>query len=183
MSKLADFLVAEGVVDDISHESLRIMLRGEGVSFQRLKTWKTSRDPDYAAKKARVEHLYASADGEVIPEDGEPEAVFCMDEFGPLNLMPHPGRQWAERGDKHKDPDREPRRRRRATYNRYGGVRHLFAAYDLAKDRLYGHIKPVKRRTQFLEFCRYLRTPYPPTARIAADDRRLRAVVDRANVA
>ncbi|WP_323135571.1 IS630 family transposase [Streptomyces beihaiensis] len=167
LTKLADFLVAEGVVDDISHEGLRILLREEGVSFQRIKTWKTSRDPDYAAKKARVEHLYAIADGEVIPEDDEPEVVFCVDEFGPLNLMPHPGRQWAERGGKHKDPDRAPRRRRRATYNRYGGVRHLFAALDLTKDKLYGHIKPVKRRTQFLEFCRYLRSLYPPETRIA----------------
>jgi transposase len=66
LAKLADFLVAEGVVDDISHEGLRILLREEGVSFQRIKIWKTSRDPDYAAKKARVEHLYAIADGEVI---------------------------------------------------------------------------------------------------------------------
>jgi transposase len=109
LTKLADFLVAEGVVDDISHEGLRILLREEGVTFQRLKTWKASHDPNYAAKKARVEHLYAIADGEVIPEDGEPEIIFCLDEFGPLNLQPHPGRQWAERGGKHKDPDREPR--------------------------------------------------------------------------
>ncbi|MDQ0791699.1 transposase [Streptomyces sp. B1I3] len=167
LTKLADFLVAEGVVGGISHEGLRIMLREEGVSFQRLKTWKTSSDPDYAAKKARVEHLYAIADGEVMPEGGEPNVVFCLDEFGPLNLMPHPGRQWAERGGNHKDADREPRRRRRATYNRYGGVRHLFAALDLAKNKLYGHIKPIKRRTQFLEFCRYLRTLYPSTVRIA----------------
>jgi transposase len=81
--------------------------------------------------------------------------------------VPHPGKQWAERGGKHKDPDREPRRRRRATYNRYGGVRHLFTALVLAKDKLYGHIKPVKRRTQFLEFCRYLHTLYPDKVRIA----------------
>ena len=33
LSKLADFLVAEGVVDDISHEGLRTLLRAEGVSF------------------------------------------------------------------------------------------------------------------------------------------------------
>jgi transposase len=33
LSKLADFLVAEGVVDDISHEGLRTILREEGVSF------------------------------------------------------------------------------------------------------------------------------------------------------
>ncbi|MFC9398454.1 IS630 family transposase [Streptomyces sp. NPDC057027] len=165
--KLADFLVAEGVVDDISHEGLRILLREEGVSFQRLKTWKTSRDPDYAVKKARVEHLYAIADGEVIPEAGEPEAIFCMNEFGPLNLMPHPGRQWAERGGKHKNPEREPRHRRRATYTRPHGVRHLFAAYDLRKDQLYGHIKKTKNRSKFLEFCRYLRSLHPAEVRIA----------------
>ena len=40
------------------------------------------------AKKAQGGHLYALADGEAIPEDGEPEVVFCMDEFGPLNLQP-----------------------------------------------------------------------------------------------
>ena len=167
LSKLADFLVAEGVVDDISHEGLRVLLRDEGVSFQRIKTWKTSKDPDYAVKKARVENLYAIADGEVIPEPGEPTIVFCLDEFGPLNLMPHPGRHWAERGGRHKDPDRQPRPRRRATYNRNDGVRHLFAAYDLTRDLLFGHIKPRKKRTQFLEFCRYLRTLYPADVRIA----------------
>ncbi len=45
LAKLADFLVAEGVVDDISHEGLRVLLREEGVTFQRLKTWKASKDP------------------------------------------------------------------------------------------------------------------------------------------
>src|SRR3954463_14063722 len=72
LSKLADFLVAEGVVDDISHEGLRVLLRDEGVSFQRIKTWKTSKDPEYEVKKARVEHLYAIADGEVIPDVDDP---------------------------------------------------------------------------------------------------------------
>lgn len=43
-----------------------------------------------------MEHLCAIADGEVVPEAGEREVVLCMDEFGPLNLMPHAGRQWAE---------------------------------------------------------------------------------------
>jgi transposase len=39
LSKLAEFLVAEGVVDDISHEGLRVLLREEGVSFQVIKTF------------------------------------------------------------------------------------------------------------------------------------------------
>ena len=33
LSKLADYLVAQGVVDDISHEGLRLLLREQGVSF------------------------------------------------------------------------------------------------------------------------------------------------------
>ena len=167
LAKLADFLVAEGVVDDISHEGLRVLLREEGVSFQRVKTWKTSRDPDYAAKKARVEHLYAIADREVIPEPGEPEVIFCLDEFGPLNLQPRPGRQWAAVSGKRKEPGRAPRPRMRATYTRTEGVRHLFAALELGEDKLFGHIKPRKTRARFLEFCRYLRTLYPPSTRIA----------------
>ena len=46
------------------------------------------------------------------------------------------------------------------------GVRHLLAAYDLSRDRLYGHIKPRKRRGEFLVFLRYLRTLYPPGIRM-----------------
>ncbi|MCD9899143.1 transposase [Streptomyces sp. MT29] len=98
---------------------------------------------------------------------GKPEVVFCLDEFGPLNLQPRPCRPWAERGGRHKDPGREPRPRRRATYTRLHGVRHLFAAYDLAKDQLYGHIKKTKNRSKFLEFCRYLRSLDPGDVRIA----------------
>src|SRR5215469_1131520 len=167
LPKLADFLVAEGVVDDISHEGLRVLLREEGVTFQRLKTWKASTDPHYAAKKARIEYLYAIADRAVDPGAGDPAVVFCVDEFGPLNLQPRPGRHWAPTSGKNKEPGRAPRRRLRATYTRTKGVRHLFAAYELGEDKLYGHIKPRKTRARFLEFCRYLRTLYPPQVRIA----------------
>jgi transposase len=167
LTKLADFLVAEGVVDDISHEGLRQLLRAENVSFQRVKTWKSSRDPEYQVKKARLEHLYAIADAEVMPEFGEPEVIFCVDEFGPLNIAPHPGRQWTDRGGEHNRGPHRRRPRRRATYTRTHGVRHLFAALELGRDRMYGHIKHSKTRTQFLEFCRYLRSLYPPGVRIA----------------
>lgn len=50
---------------------------------------------------------------------------------------------------------------------RPNGIRHLFAAYDLSRDKLYGHIKPKKTRTRFLEFCRYLRSTHHPETRIA----------------
>jgi transposase len=148
LAKLADFLVAEGVVDDISHEGLRVLLHQQGVSFQRLKTWKQSRDPDFESKKNRILHLYGLMDGTVDVQAGDPEVVVCIDEFGPLNLQPHPGRHWTSRAGK----GPRPRRRRRATYTRPHGVRHLLAAYDLSRDRLYGHIKPRKRRGEFLVF-------------------------------
>jgi hypothetical protein len=74
------------------------------------------------SRKARVEHLYAIADGEIVAEPGEPEVIFRMDEFGPLNVQPRPGRQWAGRSGRHADPDRGPRPRMRATYTRTQSV-------------------------------------------------------------
>lgn len=173
LSKLAEFLVAEGVVEDISHEGLRTLLHQAGVSFQAVKTFKTSTDPDYEAKKRRVLHLYDLADGRVAAGehsgDGmvDPEVVICLDEFGPLNLQPHPGRQWAPRAVGAGDQDHPRRRRRRATYTRPHGVRHLLAAFDLSRNKMYAHVKVRKTRTQFLAFCRYLRSLYPLRQRIA----------------
>jgi len=169
LTKLAEFLVAEGVVDDISHEGLRDLLRKERVSFQVIKTFKQSNDPDFEAKKNRVLELYDIADGKAEPGDGDPTVVICMDEFGPLNLLPRPGKQWApvvSRKDKG-SPDAPRRRRRRATYKRTQGVRHLMAALDLGTDKMYGHVKLNKNRTTFLAFCRYLRSLYPAKIRIA----------------
>jgi len=58
------------------------LLHEEGVTFQRLKTWKASKDPRYAVKKVRVEYLYAIADREVTPMAGDPVVIFCVDESG-----------------------------------------------------------------------------------------------------
>ena len=46
-------------------------------------------------------------------------------------------------------------------------MRHLLAGYDLSTDRLYGHIKRHKGRTEFLAFVHYLRSLHPPEVRIA----------------
>jgi len=167
LSKLAEFLVAEGVVDDISHEGLRVLLLEEGVSFQVIKTFKVSNDPDFEAKKNRILELYEIADGKAEPGAGDPTVVFCMDEFGPLNLQPRPGKQWAPVAAGKGNSDTPRRRRMRATYTRPHGVRHLMAGYDLSTDRLYGHIVTKKGRTAFMAFCRYLRTLHPPEIRIA----------------
>src|SRR5215217_4290487 len=114
LSKLADFLVAEGVVDDISHEGLRTLLRDEDVSFQAVKTFKASTDPDYEAKTSRVLSLYAIADGMVEPAPGDL----------------HPPARRAT-----------PVRRPRPGPGQALRPRH-----------------PPQGRTQFLAFCRYLRS-------------------------
>ncbi|MDN3248537.1 helix-turn-helix domain-containing protein [Streptomyces sp. ZSW22] len=73
LSKLADFLVAEGVVDDISHEGLRIMLREEGVSLQRRKTWKTSRDPTTRPRRPALSISTRSRTARSYPRTANPK--------------------------------------------------------------------------------------------------------------
>jgi transposase len=75
-----------------------------------------------------------------------------VDEFGPLNLQPRPGRGWF------------PRRhaaRLRATYTRTAGVRHMFAALDLASGQLFYRFRDRKRWQEFLGFLRQLRARFP----------------------
>ncbi len=158
LAKLADYLVAEEVVDDISHEGLRQLLRDEDVSFQAVRTWKRSNDPAFEPKKNRILELYAIADGlaELGPDD--PSVVVCLDEFGPLNLQPQPsGKAWARRA--------KPRRIR-ATYTRPHGVRHLLCALDVGSDLLVGEITERKTRAEFLAFCSRIRTRYPAETRL-----------------
>jgi hypothetical protein len=42
----------------VSVDTVRRVLRQAGITWQRTKTWKASRDPDFAAKMARVLDLY-----------------------------------------------------------------------------------------------------------------------------
>ena len=166
LSKLAEFLVAEGVVDDISHEGLRVLLREEGVSFQVIKTWKQSQRPDFEAKKNRVLEPCTTSPTASATRARRPDGGDLRGRVRPAQPAAHPGRQWAPvaAGKGTRPRAATPAR---ATYTRPHGVRHLLAAYDLTTDRLYGHIKPRKGRTEFLAFCRYLRSLYPPEVRIA----------------
>jgi transposase len=86
LAKLADYLVAEGVVTDISHEGLRQLLHAEGVRFQAVRTWKRSNDPDFAVKRDRIVELYALAEaGKAV--------VICLDPVRPAQPPTPAGRQ------------------------------------------------------------------------------------------
>ena len=144
LAKLRDHLLAEGIVAELSRETLRRILHDGGISWQTTTTWKASPDPDFIATMHRILALYDSP-----PADGR---VVCVDEFGPLNLLPRKGR--ASR------PRSKPRRQR-ATYHRYDGVMHILAALDLATGRLFYRIRDRKRSTEFLEFLKVLRRRWP----------------------
>src|SRR5262245_16643850 len=100
LTKLTEYLAEHDSIA-ISAESVRQILHDAGIRWQATKTWKASKDPKFAQKMARVLDLYDDP-----PADGR---VLCVDEFGPLNLQPRPGRGWF--------PTKRPARLR-ATYSR-----------------------------------------------------------------
>lgn len=148
LSKLREYLISQEIVSEISLEWLRQLLRRHGIRWRRTKTWKESADPEFWPKYRRIRGLYRRR-----PRGGR---RICVDEFGPLNLQPRQGSCWAKPGKKRVD-------RHRATYHRFGGVRHFLAAYDLETGRLFGQFKARKTRTEFLQFLKWLRRRYPKT--------------------
>lgn len=138
----------------------------EPAEFLTAERWSTTTDPDDEAKEDRVLESYAIADGHVAAGQGDPAAVSCLDELGPLDVQPRPGRQWAPAAAGRGEQDMT-RRRRRATCTRPHGARRLMAAYDLGEDELHGHVEHRKPRTELLALPRYLRSSYPPGVRIA----------------
>lgn len=143
LSKLVEHLGSHHRIV-ISTETVRAILREAGIRWQATKTWKGSRDPDFTPKMNRILDLYDNP-----PADGR---VICVDEFGPLNLLPRPGRGWFLRG--------QPARRR-ATYTRTAGVRHMFGALDLASGQMFYRFRDRKRWREFLGFLRQLRIRFP----------------------
>ncbi|MEK8109405.1 IS630 family transposase [Micromonospora sp. M12] len=144
MSKLRDYLIETGRVATISIETVRRILHERGVSWQTSKTWKSSTDPEFTTKMRRILDLYDHP-----PADGR---VICVDEFGPLNLQPRPGKAWKPHG--------QPVRLR-ATYHRHHGVRHMIASLDLATGRIHYRIRDRKRAIEFLDFLKTLRQRWP----------------------
>ena len=52
LRKLADFLVARRMVSKVSANMVGRILRENGITFQRTKTWKESNDPEFVPKKS-----------------------------------------------------------------------------------------------------------------------------------
>ena len=120
------------------------VLRREGLTAQRIRTWKTSQDPDFDRQKKRIWRLYRRC-----PPGA---AVVCFDEWGPLELKPIGGVAWARR----KQP-----LRRRATYRRLKGTEQFLGFYDVYADCLIGIFRCQKRLPELFDAFRRLRACYP----------------------
>ena len=149
LRKLHPHLLETGVIAELCPETLRQILRGAGLSHQRTRSWKWSPDPHFKERAERVLSLYREP-----PDDGP---VVCFDEMGPIQLIPHQGSGWA--------PERLPERLR-ATYNRKGGIRYLYGAYDVGRDYLHGRLRPRKGEHEVVAFLTQIRMRYDPRQRI-----------------
>lgn len=143
LAKLRDYVIEQQIVASISLERLRQILRERKIRWRHTKTWKESKDPEFATKYRKLRRLYKKR-----PKAG---VRLCIDEFGPLNLQPRHGVHLAREGH----PDRL-----RATYHRHGGVRHMFGLYDLEGDTLFGHFEDEKNWSTFLGFLKMVRAHY-----------------------
>jgi len=143
LPKLRDYLIEQKIVTSISIEWLRQILRRDKIKWRHTKTWKDSNDPKFWRKYRKLKRFYRWR-----PRNG---VRLCIDEFGPLNLLPRHGKHYARTG--HVD-------RLRATYRRTGGVRHMFGVYDLDRDTLHGRFVEKKNWTTFLGFLKWVRRRY-----------------------
>ncbi len=147
LPKLREYLIEQKVVANISIRWLGEILHRYKVRLRRTKTWKESTDPLFVRKYRAICHLYRQR-----PAAGR---RLCVDEFGPLHLLPR-------HGHCRKGPGQHVQRIP-ANYERSKDVRHFLAYYDLETDRLYGRFTKRKTGKVFLSFLRWVRSRYPKT--------------------
>ena len=145
LAKLRQYLIEQKVIAHISIRWLGEILHRYKVRLRRTKTWKESTDPLFVQKFRAIRRLYRQR-----PANGR---RLCIDEFGPLHLLPR-------HGHCRKGPGQYVQRIR-ANYERSKDIRHFLAYYDLETDRLYGRFTERKTAKVFLSFLRWVRSRYP----------------------
>jgi transposase len=128
LNSLRNEALKRGIVDSISREWLRIILEESKISFQSIKTWEESKDPEFQRKKRRIDRL--------TRRKSNPPIVLSLDEMGPFSLKPYGGSGWFKK----KDPDRIP-----ANYHKYKGIRFEYICLNV-----YHQIRTCLRLTRIL---------------------------------
>jgi transposase len=142
LRKLAGYLAGTDRPVRIGRERLRQILHARGISFQRTRTWKESRDLDRDAKLDRIEYVTSHY----------PDRCFAFDQFGPLSIRPCHGACWA--------PRKRPARLR-ATYHRTHGIRYFHGCYSIGDDQLWGVTREHKGADHTLAALKSIRAARP----------------------
>lgn len=140
VGELAAHAVAGGIAESISASTIRRWLARDAIKPWQHRSWIFPRDPDFAAKAARVLDLYArSWDGAPLGPD---DYVISADEKSQLQALRrrHPGTPTG------------PGRARRVEFEyRRGGTLAYFAAYDVQHAKVIGTIAPKTGIEPFTE--------------------------------
>jgi transposase len=131
VTELAAAAVTHGLVASISAATIGRWLDADAIKPWQHRSWIFPRDPDFAAKAARVLDLYAPRwEGRQLGED---EYVLSADEKSQLQALRrrHPGLQ----------PGPGRARRVEFEYSR-GGTLAYMAAYDVHHAKVFGQIAP-----------------------------------------
>ena len=149
LSLLAQKAVELGIVDKISHEWVRQILKAKRISLKRTKTWKETKDPQCVPKWKRIKRLY-----ERCPKNA---VVICFDEMGPFSLRPVHGKSYTPS----RKPDRLP-----ANYRRTRGISYLLAYYDVHGDYLWGKLVRRRAKKAVFSFRKLVRSRYPKDVKL-----------------
>lgn len=156
-SELASQAVTEGLVEAVSPTTIDRWLAADPLKPWQHRSWIFPRDPDFAAKAARVLDLYARTwDG---VELGEDEYVISADEKSQLQALRR----------RHPDLPPGPGRTRRVEFEyRRGGTLAYLAAYDVHHARVMGTIADTTGIEPFGELVEKVMTtePYASARRV-----------------
>jgi len=148
--ELASQAVTEGLVETISSSTVRRWLHADAIKPWRYRSWIFPRDPDFAAKAARVLDLYARVfDGVPLGPD---DYVISADEKSQLQALArrHPGR-----------PPGPGRLHQVEFEYKRGGTLAYMGAYDVHRARLVGSVAEKTGIVPFMELVERVMTLEP----------------------
>jgi len=155
--ELAAQAVSEGLVGSISSSTVRRWLHAAAIKPWRYRSWIFPRDPDFAAKAARVLDLYGRVfDGGPLGPD---DYVISADEKSQLQALARC----------HPDLAPGPGRIRRVEFEyQRGGTLAYLGAYDVHRARLIGRVAPKTGIVPFMALAEQVMTvePYASARRV-----------------
>jgi transposase len=155
--ELAAHAVSEGLVETISSSTVRRWLHGAAIKPWRYRSWIFPRDPDFAAKAARVLDLYARVvDGVPLGPD---DYVISADEKSQLQALAR----------RHPELAGAPGRTRRVEFEyTRGGTLCYLGAYDVHAARLFGRVAHKSGIVPFMELVNHVMStePYASARRV-----------------